>query len=415
MPPAAPVSTHAPTPPAQAVAPIRLLIVVDGRYPATGGAEMQARLLSATFARAGHRVQVLAPHLDRSLPTRELVDGVPVLRLAYPRIKGLGAVVLNLRFAAFLLRHHSEFDAIHIHMMHNLAGAAGWLKGWVRPSITVKVSGAAEFQGGILDPKRGRKPVHRILSAGAKRLDAFQCISRYTLEVMRDAGYPAARLHLVPNAVDCSRYTPARPDAPGPMRVVFVGRHVAVKGLDVLLHAWAALQRQESLHTADVCLVLAGEGPEHARLKRLACELGLTGSVDFPGLVTDVPALLAGACLYVQASHQEGLPNAVLEAMAAGLPVVATCISGHEDVVAHGRTGLLVPAADPAALAQAMQLLLRDPALRLRMGLAARGVIEQTFCADIVIARLLRVYRGTDQPAQAGDAADATTLRADAS
>ena len=372
---------------------MRILMVVDGEYPATGGAEMQVRLLSSAFVRQGHAVRILAPQLHAHQPLRETIDGIAVQRLAYPRIRGLGAILLDLRFAAYLLRHHRDFDAIHIHMMRNLAGAAGWVRPWVRPSMTVKVSGAAEFQGGILDPALRHKPIHRVLNAGTRRIDAVQCISHYTHQVMLQAGFPAGKLHLVPNAVDCARFVQAQPAAPGPMRVVFVGRHVAVKGLDVLLRAWAELPRP-----ADARLVLAGDGPEHAALKQLAATLGVAHSVDFPGLVTDVPSLLVGACLYVQASHQEGLPNAVLEAMAAGLPVVATRVSGHEDVVAHGRTGLLVPPANPAALADAMHALLADPAMRSRMGQAARIDIEQTFCADIITARLLRVYRGTDQP-----------------
>ena len=388
-----PSTDHAPS-----AKPLRILMVVDGQYPATGGAEMQVRLLSATFARQGHQVQILAPRLYPSQALRETIDGISVQRIAYPRIKGMGAILLDLRFAAFLLHRHRDFDAIHIHMMHNLAGAAGWMRRWIRPTMTVKVSGAAEFHGGILDAALRHKPVHRILNAGARQIDAVQCISHYTYQVMQDAGYPASKLHLVPNAVDCTRFVQAKPDASGNLCVVFVGRHVAVKGLDVLLSAWAALQRP-----AGSRLVLAGDGPEHERLRHLASELGIADSVEFPGIVTDVPALLASANLYVQASHQEGLPNAVLEAMAAGLPVVATRISGHEDVVEHGRTGFLVPPNDPAALAQAMHSLLADSDQRRDMGKAARDATEQNFCADIITHRLLRVYRGTDPTSPAAD------------
>lgn len=374
------------SPPATAPAPQRILMVVDGRYPATGGAEMQARLLSAAFTRAGHSVRVLVPHLDRDRPLRETLDGVPVHRLAYPRIKGLGAILLNLRFAAYLLRHQHEFDAIHIHMMHNLAGAAGWLRPWLKPTITVKVSGAAEFQGGILDPMLRHKPVHRLLNAGAKRVDAFQCISRYTLEKLREAGYPAAKLHHVPNAVDCARF--ARPrEMQGDLRVVFVGRHVAVKALDVLLQAWSSTRRP-----AGAKLILAGDGPERARLMAMAETLGLADSVVFPGMVHDVPALLATAAVYVQPSHQEGLPNAVLEAMAAGLPVAATRISGHEDIIVEGETGLLVPPGDPAALAAALQRLLDDPALREHLGRHAAAYVGEHFAIPVVLASLLQLY-----------------------
>ncbi|MDE2150103.1 MAG: glycosyltransferase family 4 protein [Gammaproteobacteria bacterium] len=362
-------------------------MVVDGRYPATGGAEMQARLVSAALAESGHHVQILAPHLEAQQALKEQIDGIPVHRLAYPKIKGLGAVILNLRFAAFLLRHRCDFDAIHIHMMHNLAGAAGWIKPWIRPSITVKVSGAAEFEGGILDPGLRHRAVHRVLNAGAKRLDAFQCISQDTGQIMLRAGYPAEKLHFVPNAVDCGRFVHS-PISARDFRVVFVGRQVAVKGLDVLLRAWA-----ETTRPAGARLVLAGDGPERPALMQQASALGIAETVEFPGTISDVPALLAGAAAYVQPSHREGLPNSVLEAMAAGLPVIATRIGGHEDIIAEGETGLLVPPADPGALAAALQRLFENSELRRRLGDQAAAYVRRNFATTVVIERLLDLYR----------------------
>lgn len=368
---------------------LRILYVVDGRYPATGGAEMQARMLASTLTRAGHRVTVLAPRLDAAHAASECIDGVPVVRLGYPRVKGFGALWLNLRFAAWLLRHQRRFDAVHIHMMHNLAGAAGWLKPWLRPPVTVKVSGAAEFRGGILDPALRRRIKHRLLNRGARRLEAYQCISRHTLAMLRQAGYDEARLYLVPNAVDASRFELAQPGREGPVRVVFAGRHVQVKALDVLLRAWAQVRAPQASR-----LVLAGDGPEHEALVRLARELGIESAVEFPGMVDDIPGLLRQASLYVQASHQEGLPNAVLEAMASGLPVVATRVSGHEDVVRDGVTGLLVPAGDVQALASALQRMVDDPGLRERMGAAGREVALGEFGTERVLRSLLGLYRG---------------------
>lgn len=373
--------------------PMRILMVVDGRYPTTGGAEMQARLLSSAFARAGHSVQVLSPRLEASQPLHERIDGIAVDRIGYPRIRGLGAIILNLRFAVYLWRQRRSFDVVHIHMMHNLAGAAGWTKPWIRLPMFVKVSGAAEFQGGILDPTRRRGLVHRVLDAGSRRLDGFQCISTFTQQVMLQAGYPAARLHLIPNAVDCDRFVPMPPADPASsgqnLRVVFAGRHVAVKGLDVLLRAWAGMARP-----ATARLVLAGDGPERASLMQQAIALGVADSVEFPGTINDVPALLASASIYVQASHREGLPNSVLEAMAAGLPVVATRIGGHEDIITDGETGVLVAPADPQALAVALQDLLGDAERRQRLGRRASHYVRDHYATTAVIERLLDLYRG---------------------
>lgn len=368
--------------------PLRILMVVDGRYPATGGAEMQARLLSASFVAAGHDVHVLVPHLDRSLPVRDLVDGIPVTRLSYPRIKGLGALMLNMRFAFWLLRRQNFFDAIHIHMMHNLAAAAGWLKPWLKPQIIAKVSGAAEFQGGILDPALRHHGVHRLLLRGAKRLNSYQCISLRTVKIMEEAGFPAARLHLVPNAVDLKRFSPPIARDQTALHAVFVGRHVPVKGLDVLLNAWALAGLPENCQ-----LTLAGDGPERERLIALARKLGIEKVVKFPGLVQDVPALLCANNLYVQASHQEGLPNAVLEAMASALPTIATRVSGHEDIITEAETGFLVPPNDPRALAAAVVRLANHQELRFEMGVAARKFVEKKYATSVVIDSLIRLYK----------------------
>jgi glycosyltransferase involved in cell wall biosynthesis len=368
--------------------PLRVLMVVDGRYPATGGAEMQARLLSSSFAAAGHTVHVLVPHLDRSLPVQGHVDGIPVTRLSYPRIKGLGAVLLNIRFALWLLRRQKSFDAIHIHMMHNLAAAAGWLKPWLKPQVIAKVSGAAEFQGGILDPTLSGRMVQRMLLRGAKRLDSYQCISLRTVKIMEDAGFSTERLHLVPNAVDLARFKPPVVRNQDVFRAVFVGRHVPVKGLDVLLKAWALAELP-----AKAQLTLAGDGPERDRLIALAKDLGIEGSVKFPGMVQDVPALLSENNLYVQASHQEGLPNAVLEAMSTALPVVATRVSGHEDIITDGETGFLVPPNDSLALSMVLSRLAHQQELRMEMGGTARKYVEKKFSTSVITESLAKLYQ----------------------
>lgn len=369
---------------------LRILMVVDGFFPAMGGAEMQVRHLTRSLTALGHEVEIVAPRLVRSQGRSADVDGAPVHYLSYPRaLKGIGPLWLMVKFASFLLIRRSRYDAIHIHIARNLAGVAGWLRPLLRARVIVKVSGAYEFQGGILDPELMHKPLHRWLNAGVRRVDALQCISRYTEQMLRKAGYPPARLVSLPNAVDCQRFQPRARTGGNALRVVFVGRHVPVKGIDTLIRAWSRLDRATPHR-----LVLAGAGPETAALKALCAELGVAGSVEFPGEVHDVPALLSRADVYAQASLREGLPNAVLEAMASGLPIVATRISGHEDVVDDGRNGLLVPVNDADALTSALATLLLDPAKRKRMGLASREVMEQRYCTEQVLSHLVALYRG---------------------
>jgi glycosyltransferase involved in cell wall biosynthesis len=164
-----------------------------------------------------------------------------------------------------------------------------------------------------------------------------------------------------------------------------VARFDPVKGLDVLLHAVARLP--------DVTLVLMGDGPEAPGLRRLARRLGVEGRVVFAGARPEASRWLAALDVYVSASRGEGLPLGVLEAMAAGLPVVATRVPGHVDTVTPGDTGDLVPVDAAAALAAAASAFLGDPLRARAAGAAARTRVRREFAADRMAAEVAEVYR----------------------
>lgn len=370
---------------------LRILQVVDSYYPGIGGAERQARLLSRAFLQAGHEVRVVAPRIDPAHAVRETLDGVVVERIAYPRIAVVGALILCARFAWKLLRERERYDAIHVHMAENLAAVAGLLRPLLRASLTVKVSGASEFEGGILDPARRRRPLFALRNRWIRRADSIQCISHYTYQKLLDAGYARERLRMIPNGVDLSRYTswlPAQRAARPAAQVVYAGRLEPVKGVRVLIEAWGRLAASHGAR-----LVIAGEGDLRAELEQRCAQLGLGQHVEFRGDIDDVPALLREADIYVQPSFQEGMPNAVLEAMASALPIVATRVSGNVDLVTDGDNGLLVPPGDAAALAAAVARLLEDRASARRMGQRSRLRVEREFALPSVMARLERAYR----------------------
>jgi glycosyltransferase involved in cell wall biosynthesis len=137
---------------------------------------------------------------------------------------------------------------------------------------------------------------------------------------------------------------------------------------------------------------VAGEGPERLSLERLAEKLGVAERVQFLGTRTDVADLLRGCTLFVLPSLAEGLPVSVIEAMAAGRPVVATDIGGTNEIVVHGETGLLVPPADPLALAGAIARLLADPQLQREMGAAGQRRVERLFSAGAMVDRIEELY-----------------------
>ena len=147
-----------------------------------------------------------------------------------------------------------------------------------------------------------------------------------------------------------------------------VARFDPVKAIDVLVEAFAILAPK----WPEANLLIVGDGPELSKLESLAEMRGVRNRVVFAGLVPDAPRYLPAMDLYVSASHREGLPLSLLEAMVCGLPIVATRIPGHEDVVVDNVTGLMVPPNDPRALADAAARLLAEPERRRRMGEAFR-------------------------------------------
>ena len=205
--------------------------------------------------------------------------------------------------------------------------------------------------------------------------------------------FPARKLQVVHNGIPLAAFDrPASPELraclageSGRPIVLTVARLDAQKGVGYLLEAVALAPEAQ--------FVLAGEGPERAALEAQAAALGIAERVTFLGFRTDIADLIAVCDLFVLPSLFEGLPLSVLEAMAAGRPVIATAIGGTDEAITSGETGLLVPPADPAALAGAIRALLADPPLAGRLAQAGRARAEAQFSAERMVREVTQVYR----------------------
>jgi glycosyltransferase involved in cell wall biosynthesis len=275
-----------------------------------------------------------------------------------------------------LLFRRLKADIIHTHdeRPNIYAAPAAWMTGMrcihTRHSQGSKLSGRQQF----------------LVRLSSMCNDAFVCISRDSARWAVRQGVSRHRVTVRHNGIDLTRFAYTGPNASGP--AVIVARLAPEKDIGTLLRAVALLRQSHP----DFRLEIAGDGPERPSLEQIASELQLGETVRFLGTVREVPALLERARLFLLSSITEGVSLTLLEAMARGLPIVATRVGGNPEVVADGETGLLVPPSSPEALASAAAGLWTAPDLCARMGEAGRLRAESLFDVRAMVAAYEKLY-----------------------
>jgi glycosyltransferase involved in cell wall biosynthesis len=359
-----------------------VLLVLDEFPKALGGAELIALKLAALLPHYGYRASILTFSIYPNLPELKSPP-CPIYLLPIQRTYDLTALRAALELGRFLKQQNVQIVNTFFESSDLWAGL-----------ITRTMSDAklvwARRDMGIL---RARK--HNIayrLMAGAP--DAVFAVSeqvrRHCIEVDR---IDPARVQTIYNGLNLSDWdTTSRPaKAPGEFLVTTVGHVRRVKGHDLFIKAAAAIVPL----FPNVSFSIAGDvlEPDYfTELQTLIRDLDLSDHFRFDGGVANLRQHLAGADIFVLPSRSEGFSNAIVEAMAASLPVVATDVGGNAEAVKDGISGFVVPSEDPAALSTAIVRLLSDPSLAQAMGSAGKDLARERFTTETMMSRIAGAY-----------------------
>lgn len=376
-------------------------MVLESIFPTRGGggAENQAGNLAKYFLDCGLSVRIVVPRwFGRSESEREIVDGIAVERLSYPRIRLLGAPAMLWRLALWLYRERRSYVAIHAHIAGKMAAVSCVMGRLLGKPVLVKYTGFTD-----IDAEAGHSSwTRRLRMAALRHATWVQATSRRAADALVRAGFGAQQVRLIPNAVDVERFRP-RPELraaaraqlgldAGAMVVMYSGRFDAVKGLDVLMQAW----ERAFAGRADHLLLIVGGGvapseidATHAAAARLRC----SPQLRFLGPQRRVEDVMAAVDFAVLPSRFEGLSNSLLEFMACGLAVLGTRVSGTEDLIEHGVTGLMCAPDDVESLAAGLgDMVARGAAGRTALGKHARARVLDYAAIDRIGPQIAALY-----------------------
>ena len=364
---------------------MHILHLYKDYYPVLGGIENHIRLLAEAQVRRQHQVTVLVTNRGRAT-VEENLNGVRVIKAG--RLATVASTPLSPALPGILQAQRP--DIIHLQAPYPIGEIAYWLAARKRPYIVSYQADINRLSQRLIMLAYGPLFISIMRNAAAVLATSpnFAAHSPYLRQV-------ADRIVIVPLGIDTDRFSP-RPAA-GPVpgaapALLFVGQLRHYKGVDDLLHALALIPAPDRPR-----LLVSGNGPMRGPWEALSQTLNLRAFVSFLGNVPDMdlPDLYRSADIFVlpSTSRAESFGMALVEAMASGLPCITTEIgSGNTYVVQDNLSGLVVAPREPAALAQAITRLVKDPALRAQLGRAGRQRALREFAVDAMVQRVEEVY-----------------------
>lgn len=367
---------------------LRVAMLIQAYHPHVGGAERQLMALVPLLQARDVEVHILTRRYS-GLQSFEVIGGAPVHRLPIPGPKAMASLSFTLCALPLLARLRPH--VIHAHELLSPTTTAIAAKRFLHVPVVAKV-----LRGGILGDlaKLQGKPFgQKRLATFRQQVDGFITISREIDEELAAVGIPQTKRPFIPNGVDMDRFTPVSSQVKQALRAelglpqgliaLFTGRLAAEKRVEQLINIWPAVRSAHPKAT----LLLLGTGEEESKLRQIAGE-----GIRFMGRIENVVPYLQAADLFILPSATEGLSNALLEALAVGLPAIASRVGGAPDIIEHDQTGWLIPPDQPESLYEAVSLLLADSKRRTLFGQKGRERIRRDYSLTVTAERLHQLY-----------------------
>ncbi len=372
---------------------MKVLFIIRYFHPFVGGTEKQALTLASRLVANGIDVTILTSRFTHSWQRTEYIKNVRVIRLPSPRIKVIGAAVFLTCLAFYLVRYKKCYSIIHTFQIGYTSCMSILLALVFRIPSLIKV--ASSGIGGDIQIAK-KTPWGKLCLLMAKRATRIIAVSDNVKKELMEEDVPFDSIESIVNGVDLELYElyrdkPAmrrRMKLPDKSTIVYTGRLSTEKGVDVLVRSFALLVKTQPCQ-----LLIIADGPELEAVARLIAEHNLDGSVMLVSNAGEVAPYLNASDLFVLPSRYEGLSNALLEAMACGLPVISTRVGGSRDIIEDGVNGLLVEVDTKDLLCDAMERVLRDRQLAANLGANAKATIEAKHDIRKIANAYINLYR----------------------
>lgn len=370
------------------------MVVPD--FDRVGGYEKQGFSLSKDLKKRGEDVFILSNKKRAEQPFIEVREEVPIYRIsAFPSLLGSHYLGILNSLILFFTYHQKNIQVIHAHALTHFAVLSIFVGKILGKKGLIKIATEED----ISKLMNSTSLVHKLLIPFSRFTNYYIAISENIKKEIISMGVNEKKIYSGFNGVDTALYQPINSNKRNKVKkmlsipdkeiVTFVGRLASRKGVDILIRAWKKVIRR----FPDAYLLIVGSGEEKMKLKKLATELDLINNIRFVGEVDNVVDYLHVTDIFSFPSRLEGAPNAVLEALACGLPVVATKIGGLVDIIYDNVNGILVPPERSDLLAQNICELLKNKNYRKKLGTKARESALSRFSFEVVSKEYLKCYR----------------------